>query len=63
MIEKRRMTDAEGRKETRFIWVMVAVVVLILLMALFGYLTGRWEESKPDGQTNLWRPDHARALE
>jgi hypothetical protein len=42
---KRQMTEREGRAETRFIWVMTVVIAVIMGFALYGYLTGAWEQA------------------
>jgi flagellar basal body-associated protein FliL len=40
---KRHMTEAEGRKETKVVWLMVIVIVLLIALALYGWLSGAWQ--------------------
>jgi hypothetical protein len=40
---KRRMTEKEGRRENWFIYAFVALLVLMMALALYGYLSGAWE--------------------
>jgi hypothetical protein len=42
---RRHLTKLAARKETRFIWTMVAIIVIILAIALWGYFTGGWNVS------------------
>jgi hypothetical protein len=37
------MLNRETRAENRFIWTMLVVILIILGIALYGYLTGAWE--------------------
>jgi hypothetical protein len=30
-------------RETRFIWVMIAIIAVIIGIALYGYFTGGWD--------------------
>jgi hypothetical protein len=30
-------------RETRFIWVMVIIIGIIIALALYGYLSGAWQ--------------------
>jgi nitric oxide reductase large subunit len=39
---KRRMTQAEGRTETKVIWAVVVVIVLLIVLALYGWFSGAW---------------------
>jgi uncharacterized membrane protein len=39
-------------REQKFIWVMVAIIVIIVGIALYGYLTGGWETQ------SWWCPSH-----
>ena len=41
---KRSMSQQEAKRETRFIWTMTIVIVVIVAIALYGYLTGAWEQ-------------------
>jgi hypothetical protein len=36
-----------NRRETRFIWVMIAIIAVIISIALYGYLTGAWDQPPP----------------
>jgi hypothetical protein len=31
-----------SKSETRFIWTMAAIITIIVVLALIGYLTGGW---------------------
>jgi hypothetical protein len=33
------------REQTRFIWVMVIIIGLILAVALYGYVSGGWDQT------------------
>jgi hypothetical protein len=35
------------------VMILLAIIITIILMALFGYLTGRWEESRPAASSSL----------
>jgi hypothetical protein len=35
------------------VMLLIAIIIVIILMALFGYFTGRWEESKPAAWSSL----------
>jgi hypothetical protein len=39
---KKRMSESEARKETRAIWAMVIIIMVVVALALYGYLTGSW---------------------
>jgi flagellar basal body-associated protein FliL len=39
----RRVTQA--RKETRAIWVFIAIVALMMILASYGYFTGAWNNA------------------
>jgi hypothetical protein len=45
MAMKRRMTEREGKRETRIIWTITIVIVIIIGIALYGYMTGAWERA------------------
>jgi hypothetical protein len=40
---KRRMTAAEGRTETKVIWAVIILIVLLIALALYGWLSGAWQ--------------------
>jgi len=42
-MKRRRMTAAEGRTETKVIWTAAIAIVLLIALALYGYLTGAWD--------------------
>jgi Co/Zn/Cd efflux system component len=39
----RRFPDRETRKENRAIWVFVIIVVLLFILAAYGWWTGAWD--------------------
>ena len=39
---KRRLTEREQRAETRAIWLFIVILLIILVMAGYGYFTGAW---------------------
>jgi hypothetical protein len=41
MMKRRRMTASDGG--TELIWAVVIAIVLMVVLALYGYLTGAWE--------------------
>jgi cytochrome c oxidase assembly factor CtaG len=40
----RRLNEREGKKENMAIWVFVVIVALLLILASYGYFSGRWDE-------------------
>jgi hypothetical protein len=42
-MKRRRMTEAEGRTETKVIWAVIIVIVLLITLSLYGWLSGAWE--------------------
>jgi hypothetical protein len=40
------MTEREARIETRVIWATVILIVTMIALALYGYLTGAWERAE-----------------
>jgi hypothetical protein len=38
-----RFPNRETRKENRAIWVFVIIVVLLFILAGYGYLSGSWD--------------------
>jgi len=42
-MKRRRMTTAEGRTETKIIWTVAIVIVLLIALALYGWLSGAWQ--------------------
>jgi uncharacterized Rmd1/YagE family protein len=33
----------EPRKETKVIWLVIIVIVLLIVLALYGYFSGAWQ--------------------
>jgi uncharacterized membrane protein len=40
----RRQNERETRKENRAIWFFIVLVALLLILASYGYFSGRWDE-------------------
>jgi hypothetical protein len=38
-----KMKQSEGRKETKIIWMVVILIVLLIALALYGYLSNAWD--------------------
>jgi hypothetical protein len=38
------MLNRGAQAENRFVWTMVIIILIILAIALYGYLTGAWEQ-------------------
>jgi hypothetical protein len=45
MMRRRRMTKAEIHGENVLICVMLVIIVLLISLALYGYLSGAWESA------------------
>jgi hypothetical protein len=46
MMRRKRLTNAETAQENRFIWAFVIIIVIMLGIALYGYLSGYWETAQ-----------------
>jgi cytochrome c oxidase assembly factor CtaG len=40
----RRQNERETRKENRAIWFFIVLVALLMILASYGYFSGRWDE-------------------
>jgi len=51
-----RRRDSEEKKENRAIWVFIALIALLMILASYGYFSGAWDEWNKNNGYEVGRP-------